>query len=199
MNYRISLMFAVLLAGCTALQAPHVESPHLYMLDARPAINPLRPNSNLVLAVSMPSAAPGFDTPQIAYQRLPHELEYFATHRWADTPPRMLRTLLTEALEPVFSAIVAAPGMVSADIRLDTELVRLQQNFTAKPSRIELTLRAQLIDVKNKRVIAVKLFNEVENAASDDAYGGVIAANSALQRVLSQLAEFCLNAPASYK
>ena len=53
------------------------------------------------------------------------------------------------------------------------------------------------MDVHSKRVLAVKLFDEAENAASDDPYGGVIAANRALQRVLAQVADFCIDASAS--
>ena len=195
MNYWMALAFTVLLAGCTALPAPHVESTHLYLLDAKPAINAA--SRHQVLAISMPIARPGFDTPQMAYQRQPLSLEYFATHRWADTPARMLKPLLAQSLEPAFQSVVPETGILPANLRLDTELIRLQQNFTTKPSRIQLTLRAQLIDMKDKRVIAAKLFDESESAASDDAYGGVIAANRALQRVLEQLAEFCLNASAS--
>ncbi|MCX7194290.1 MAG: ABC-type transport auxiliary lipoprotein family protein [Proteobacteria bacterium] len=169
-----------------------MQDTHLYLLDAKPAI--AHAKSSQVLAVSMPVARAGFDTPQMAFQRLPLELEYFATHRWADTPARMLKPLLVQALEPEFKAVVQAPG--SADLRLDTELIRLQQNFTTNPSRIQLTLRAQLTEIKGNRVIAVKLFDESENALNEDAYGGVIAANLALQRILTQISEFCLNASA---
>ncbi|OGS93526.1 MAG: hypothetical protein A3K04_03830 [Gallionellales bacterium RBG_16_56_9] len=143
----------------------------------------------------MPRARPGFDTPQMVYLRQPNELDYFVTNRWADTPSRMLGPLLAQALEQTgsFRAIVQTPGVVPADIRLDTELIRLQHDFGTQPSRVQLTLRAQLIDVGGKRVLAVKLFDEAENATSDDAYGGVIAANRVLQRVLGQLADFCIN------
>ena len=191
----LTLTFVTLLAGCTGLQAPHVESTHLYVLDARPAINTAQLKRDLVLAVSMPRARPGFDTPRMAYLRQPHELDYFAFNRWADMPSRMLGPLLAQAVEQTgsFRAIVQIPGVVPSDIRLDTELIRLQQDFRTQPSRIQLTLRAQLIDVVGKRVIAVKTFDETENAASDDAYGGVIAANRAVQRVLGQLADFCVN------
>lgn len=186
---------AILLAGCTGLRAPQTESIHLYVLDARPAIKVAQAKRDLVLTVSMPRARPGFDTPQMAYLQQPHELDYFVTHRWADTPSRMLGPLLAQSLEQTgsFKAIVQTPSMVPGDIRLDTELIRLQQDFGSKPSRVQLTLRAQLIDVAGKRVIAVKLFDESETAPSDDAYGGVIAANRVLQRVLGQLAEFCVN------
>jgi len=189
------LAFSMLLPGCTGLSAPKLENPHIYLLDAQPAAKVAQVKRDLVLAVAMPSARPGFDTPQMAYLRQPHELEYFADNRWADAPPRMLWPLLVQALEQAggFQAIVQTPGMIPADVRLDVELIRLQHDFGTRPSRLQLTLRAQLSDVRSKRVLAVKLFDEVQNAASDDAYGGVIAANQIMQRVLSQLTDFCLN------
>lgn len=192
-----ALASVMLLAGCTGLQAPHVESPHLYVLDARPAIQPAEAKRDLVLAVGMPRARPGFDTPQMAYLRRPYEMEYFAVNRWADTPARMLGPLLAQALEQTggFRTVVQTPGAVQADIRLDTELIYLRQDFQTQPSRVQFMLRAELIDVAGKRVIAVKLFDDAENAASDDAYGGVVAANRVLQRVLAQLADFCVNVP----
>jgi cholesterol transport system auxiliary component len=109
----------------------------------------------------------------------------------------MLEPLLLQSLEQSrgFSAVVRTPGLVTAKIRLDTELIRLQQDFTSKPSRIQFTLRAQLVDISAKRVLAVKVFDVVENAASDDAQGGVAAANLALQSALDQVLDFCLNAP----
>lgn len=193
------LAFSMLLAGCTGLSAPKLESPHIYLLDAQPAAKAAQVKRDLVLAVAMPRARPGFDTPQMAYLRQPHELEYFAANRWADAPPHMLWPLLVQALEQTggFRAIVQTPGVIPADVRLDVELIRLQQDFGTRPSRVQLTLRAQLSDVRSKRVLGVKLFDEVQNAASDDAYGGVIAANQIVQRVLNHLTDFCLNESAS--
>ncbi len=185
----------MLLAGCTGLHAPQVESSHIYVLDARVPDKAVQIKRDLVLAVSMPRARPGFDTPQIAYLRQPHELDYFVSNRWADTPARMLEPLLMQTLEQTrsFRAVVRTPGVVPANIRLDTELVRLQQDFGTQPSKVQITLRAQLIDMTDQRVLAVKLFDETENAASDNAYGGVITANRLLQRVLDQLSDFCIN------
>lgn len=193
------LASVMLLAGCTGLPTPQAESINTYVLDAQPAIKPAQVKRDLVLAVSLPRARPGFDTPRMAYLRQPHELDYFAANRWADTPARMLGPLLAQTLEQTesFRAVVQTPSAVPADLRLDTELIRLQHDFSTQPSRIQLTLRAQLIDVRSKQVLAVKLFDEAENAASDDPYGGVTAANRALQRVLGQLADFCIDASVS--
>lgn len=189
------LTSVLLFSGCAALSGSQVASQSIYVLEAQRVTTPANVKRNLVLAVSPPQARPGFDTPQMVYVRQPHELNYFVTSRWADTPARMLGPLLVQAMEQSggFRAVVQAQGTVRADIRLDTELIRLWHDFATRPSRVQLTLRAQLIDVRGQRVLAVKQFDDVENAASDDAYGGVTAMNRVLQRMLDQLADFCVS------
>ncbi len=185
-----------LLAGCAALSAPQVVSQNIYVLDAQPAIQAAPIKRNVVLAISQPQARPGFDTPQLIYTQQPHELNSFVSSRWADTPVRMLEPLLVQALQQTgsYRAVVPAQGAVRADIQLDTELIRLRHDFATRPSRVQLTLRAQLIDVRGERVLAAKQFDESEPATSDNAYGGVTAANRVLQRILEQLADFCVTA-----
>jgi cholesterol transport system auxiliary component len=186
----------LLLAACSVLPAPKVVSQNIYVLEAGPVIPAAQAKRDLVLAVSVPRALPGFDTPQMAYVQQPYELNYFVTSRWADTPARMLEPIIAQAMLQTqsFRAVVQPSGAIPADVRLDVELVRLQQDFTTRPSRVQLTLRAQLIDVRGRRLLAAQQFDEQETAASDDAYGGVAAANRLLQRVLGKLAEFCVNA-----
>ena len=137
----ISALVAILLAGC-GLQPPRVESPTLYLLDAQPAGAMPPPPRDLVLAVDPPRARPGFATPQMAYVRQPHKLDYYAKNRWVDTPSRMLAPLLAQALAQGggFRAVVQTPSSVAADLRLDTELIRLQQDFATQPSQARLTL-----------------------------------------------------------
>jgi cholesterol transport system auxiliary component len=97
-----------------------------------------------------------------------------------------------QALEQTggFRAVVQAPSAVPADLRLDTELIRLQQNFGTRPPQVEIALRAQLVDLRSRRVLATAEFEEVEPTTREDAYDGVIAANRALQRLLARLADF---------
>lgn len=187
-----AVALTALVGACTALQPPRVENPTLYVLVAQPLHSPKPVRRDVVIEVAQPRAWPGFDTAQIAYVRQPYQLDYFAASRWADTPARMLGPLLARALEQTgsFRAVVQAPTMVPADFRIDTEIVRLQQNFATQPSRVELTLRMQLTDVRRRQVVAAKVFEETENAPSENAAGGVIAANAALQRVLKQVADF---------
>jgi len=187
------LALAAALGGCTGLPRAPSEAPNLHVLAAKPIARAARPQQDLVLEVSTPSSWPGFDTSAMAYVERAYELNYFAANRWADTPARMLGPLLAQALDQsgVFKAIVRTPTPVRPDLRLDTELIRLEQDFTTRPSRAEIVLRIQLIDIRGKRVIASKMLDEVETSPTDDAYGGVTATNVALQRILQQAVDFC--------
>jgi cholesterol transport system auxiliary component len=185
-------LFALVLAGCSTLRPTEAESVHAYLLEAQvdrtEQVNPIP----LVLTVSPPRAAPGYDTTRMAFVRQPHLLEYFAKNRWAETPAKMLSPLLVRALElrTGFKAITSADGMVKGDVRLDTEITLLQQEFTTSPSRLHMKLRVQLIEQASYRVLATQVFDVVEAAPTDDPYGGVIAANRMLPMLLGQIANF---------
>jgi cholesterol transport system auxiliary component len=184
------------LGGCSATLWPKPEPlPALYTLDPGapvPSLPAQVETARPILAVTTPSAAPGFDTTAIVYQRRPQQLEHFATARWVEPPAQMLAPLITNELQRrgAFAAVVPASAGTRADLRLDTELVRLQQQFDTSPSRVRLTLRALLVDVPGRRVLATGEFDRVVDAASDDPYGGVVAAQRALQLVLDDLARF---------
>lgn len=186
------LMVLLLLGGCMSFQPVTTDAPRLFRLESEIERAPAAKRGGLTLLVSPPRAWPGYDSPNMVYVRKPYELETFAKNQWVDTPARMLAPLLARALERSanFHAVVQAPTPVAADMRLDTEIVRLQQEFTAHPSRMHLTLHARLVDLKAGRVMASREFDLLEDAPSDDPYGGVIAANRAVHRVLERLIEF---------
>jgi len=87
-------------------------------------------------------------------------------------------------------------GLTSAE---QSEIVQLRQSFLTRPSRVELTLRAQLVDVPGRRVLATRYIEVAQDAPSDDASGGVAAANSAAARALAQVAAFCVDASADLR
>jgi cholesterol transport system auxiliary component len=185
-------LFALVLAGCSTLRPTEAESVRTYLLEAQfdrtEQIKPIP----LVLTVSPPRAVPGYDTVRMAFLRQPHRLEYFAKNRWTETPAKMLGPLLVRALElrTGFKAVTSADGMVKGDVRLDTEITLLQQEFTTSPSRLHMKVRVQLVEQTSYRVFATQVFDAVEAAPTDDPYGGVIAANRMLPRLLGQIADF---------
>ena len=126
----------------------------------------------------------------MVYLRRPHEIEYYASHQWVDTPARMLTPQIVQALQRsnAFRAVVMTPTTAAGELRLETELLRLQQDFSQSPSRVRLTLRALLINTASRQVLAAREFDLDQAAASDDPYGGALAANLLVQQMLSQLA-----------
>ncbi len=194
----------MLVSGCEALNTVGAPSaPVIYSLDyarrAAPAAPHALPMAAPTLLVSPPRAAASLNSPHIIYVREPHKLEYFALSEWIDTPARMLAPLIVAAVENsgAFHAVVHVPSSAGGELRLDTEILHLQQEFDVKPSRVRFVLRANLIEDTTRRVIATRRFEAVATAHSEDTYGGVLAANQAVQTVLEELAIFCAEAAES--
>lgn len=192
----LGLVVTTLLAAgaCSLLKPPTTPPPAYYSLDApRDAAAVAAPDGAPTLIVSPATAAAGFDSSRIIYVRETHKLEYFAHSEWVDPPARMLMPLLAGALERTgaFRAVVLTPSAAVGNLRLDTEVIRLQHDFLTQPSQVRFTLRAHLVEAKSRRVLAWREFEAVVSAASENPYGGVVAANRAVQAVLDELAAFC--------
>lgn len=196
------LLGLALLGGCNSLLPESAPAVTFYSLD-RPQPAPGQTARRLPVPASAPSllvsptrSAPGLDSQRIIYLRQAHTFEYFANSEWADLPARMLTPLIVGALEQgaAFRAVLATANSATGDLRLDTELLRLQHDFTTQPSRVRVTLRAYLVDNTTRQVLAWQEFDATVPAGSEDAYGGVVAANRAVQRVLEGLAGFCAEA-----
>ena len=195
-----AIAMALLLWGCEALKTQVSEAPTVYTLtggtaNPAPQANAKPPSAAAgpTLIVSAPHAAPGFDSPHMMYLRQADKLEYFAHNQWVDTPGRMLAPLIVAAVERsgAFRAVVQTPSPAGGELRLDTEVRRLQHEFMDKPSRVRFTLRAYLVDNATRKVIATREFEQTVPAPSENPQGGVTAANSAVQTVLENLAAFC--------
>lgn len=198
-----------LAGGCGLLSPTSTPQPSFYSLDgarieARAA--PPRPETSSqtaapTLIINPPHAATGFDSQRIIYAREAHKLEYFARNEWVDTPARMLAPLIVGAVENTgaFRAVVLTPSAAVGDLRLDTEIIRLQHEFRTRPSGVRFTLRAYIVDSATRRVLAWREFDETVAAASEDPYGGVVAANRAVQTVLEHLGGFCAEAAGSWQ
>lgn len=184
------------LYGCSALMPANLPPPTLFAFDnaLSPAqIAPAAAAGAPAIILSMPRAAAGFDSQQIVYIRQPHQLEHFQKSLWVEAPANMLAPLIATALERSgqFSAVVHAPTSAEAQLRLDIEIVRLQQEFFSIPSRVHFTLRAHLLDAATHGIVAWREFDVLVPTVTDDPYGGVIAANKAVGMVVGDLADFC--------
>lgn len=189
----------MLLAACSGLLPTPTELPSLYALE-RPASAPAAMSSPLsaaTLIINPPHAASGFNSQRIIYVRSAHQLEYYAHSEWVDTPARMLAPLLVAAAENSgrFGAVVLTPSAAAGDLRLDSEIIRLQHDLSSQPSQVRFTLRVYVIDNSSRRVIAWREFDESVMATSETPQGGVMAANQAVHNALGKLADFLQKLP----
>jgi cholesterol transport system auxiliary component len=200
-KYRLvaTALALTLLGGCGALRSTVSTQPNYYSLAATgvSAIPAANATTAPTLIVSPPHAAAGFDSRHIMYMRHASQLEYFAHNEWIDTPARMLAPRIVAAVErtAAFRAVVQTPSTAAGEMRLDTEILRLQHEFLGTPSQVRFTLRAYLVESATRRVIVAQEFEAVVPAASEDPLGGVVAANRAVETVLDNLAAFCAAEP----
>ena len=198
------VLVAALLCGCSMLLP--VKSPPLRLFSfespqptvqavSAPSVKKAAPT----LIVSIPRASAGFDSHQIIYIRQANTFEYFSQAQWVETPANMLSPLIVTALERSghFSAVMQSPTSAAGQLRLDVEIVRLQHEFMKMPSQAHFTLRAHLLDTATREVIAWREFDAIVPSASEDPYGGVLAANSAVRIVIEELVHFCVQAAGS--
>ncbi|MDP3539459.1 MAG: ABC-type transport auxiliary lipoprotein family protein [Azonexus sp.] len=195
----VASLLLALLGACGVLEASREPQPAFYSLyGARPAAHPASTPpvpwsiTAPTLIVNPPHAAAGFDSQRIIYTREPHQLQYFAHSEWVDTPARMIAPSIVAALEDTgaFRAVVLTPSAAAGDLRLNVEILRLQHEFASSPSRVRFTLRAYMVDNETRQVIAWREFDETVVAGQDNPYGGVVAANAAVKKVMERLASF---------
>jgi cholesterol transport system auxiliary component len=193
------------LSGCASLLPQPVAAPTLYALEtlrapesaSASAATARFANTTLAtLVVNTPRADAGFDSQHIMYVREPYKLEYFAHNEWVDTPARMLAPIMVSAITNgrSFKAVVPSSIAATGELTLDTEIVRLQQDFSAQPSRVVFTLRAYVVDTQTRKTLAWRELETAVASASDDPRGGVLAANRAVQLLLQEVTALCAEA-----
>ncbi len=193
-SYRIVCVSWVLLvlvtSGCISFRGGS-EAAHIYQLSLEEKQREVQSadGDSLVIQLNPPQAEPGFETPRMVYLKRPYELEYFATNQWADTPANMFAPLLAQSLSQsgIWRDVVLLPSLVPGDYRLDIYGFALQQEFLQSPSQVRVTARAQLVDLKQATIVGMQRFESIESAPSENAYGGVVAANRAVAVLLNQI------------
>ncbi|WP_413933312.1 ABC-type transport auxiliary lipoprotein family protein [Nitrospira sp. BLG_1] len=193
-SYRIvhasCVVLALVTSGCISVRGGS-EAAHTYQLSLEGAQREVHAadGNSPVVQLSPPQAEPGFETPRMVYLKRPYELEYFAANQWADTPANMVAPLLAQSLSQsgIWRDVVLLPSLVPGDYRLDVYGFALQQEFFQQPSRVRVTARAQLVDLKLSMIVGMQRFEAIEPAPSENAYGGVVAANRAVAALLDQI------------
>lgn len=189
----LPVLLALTMSGCGLMKSGPQPTMHTFLLSGEIPSETLPVVSDQtrkgILLVNVPRANAGFGTSRMAYSLREHEVNYFSQNQWADTPAQMLLPLLVQALEStkLWETVVQMPSTVRGDYQLDAEHLELLQEFLQQPSRVRLKLRMQLIGLRDHRPIGTREFSMLEEAPNEGPYGGVLAANRAVNKLLKQV------------
>ena len=186
-------VMAMMLLACT--MSPSQERQRYQLIEAgkvRPVAAARPPVSILVM---QPKAVDGYDTDQMLYVSKPYQVSAFANNAWMSSPSTMLVPLLARSLESshYFYAVTSEPNISKTDYRLESTIIRLQQNFLFKPSHIQLEMQVVLTHGADNRLVAADNIYEDLPCLTDNPVGGVIAANHATRHLTARVTRFVID------
>jgi len=184
----------ILLSACSMFSPVNTGPTNTYMLNISPQPATKKPIGHINVVVPQPTTSPIYNTTDIAYTTHPYQIAYLAKSAWAETPPQMLQPLIIDTLQKThYFYSVGSPTEISQyRYILNTQIIKLEQDFSYLPNTVRLVLRAQIIDASTSQILATKEFAASEMIQQNNTYAGIQAANRATARVLKQLANFCL-------
>ncbi len=152
-SWRSSFLLALgvaTVASCALLTPATVET-RKEMLTKIPVDFPEGKTHPAILLVFAPETSTVYDTTQMAYAARPYQIAYFSRTEWGERPPQMIHPLLVQTLQKAgyFSAVVTPPFMGHYTHALRTEILALQQDFTAEPATLRLTLSCRVRSCQN--------------------------------------------------
>ena len=179
------------LSGCLNLgdasQAPAVV--YYVLNDVAPAAAaPPLPATAPTLRVLDTTTGNFYDTDQLVFSRTADTRGLYQFARWTDRPSKRFAELMRARLDSqgVWN-VSAGGGYVRDDWLLDTKLVEFYHDAVSNPGQVRLVLRADLVDIKQRKLLGHRVFEQQVPLTSYDAAGAAQASSLAVSRVLDDL------------
>lgn len=188
-SHYVFLALIATTAACGPILPKGPDAPRLFALKADiPAAEKTLPVS---LQIQEPTAAAGLDGDRIALKKSPHELDYYAGAKWADTLPAVLRDAVVDAFQRAHLAITVGPDTLSfsASHRLAIDIADFQAEYkdgAANPV-LHVRLVARLIEGAGNTVIATDSIEKSVPANGNTLQDVVTAANLAFDQAIGEL------------
>jgi cholesterol transport system auxiliary component len=184
------LALSASLTGCISLGASSAPAVVYYVLnDAAPAAPATPLPATAPTLVVLDTGAGGFyDTDQLIFSRSADTRGQYQFARWTERPGKRFADLMRARLDRQgIWHVSAGGGYVRSDLLLDTELVEFYHDATRDPGQMRLVLRAELVDMKQRKLLGRRVFEQQVPLASYDAAGAAQASSQAVGRVLDDL------------
>jgi len=182
---------SLMLAGCVSLGSSN-ETPAVvyYVLHdpAPPAVDmPVRAGAPTLLVLDTATGS-FYDTEQLIFSQTPGTRGQYQFARWTERPGKRFAELMRVRLDRQGAwHVSAAGGYVRGDLLLDTELIEFYHDAVSQPGQVRLVLRAELVDLKQRKLLGRRVFERQVELATYDAAGAAQASNQAVSQALEEL------------
>ncbi|MFI5179648.1 MAG: ABC-type transport auxiliary lipoprotein family protein, partial [Vicinamibacterales bacterium] len=173
---------AVLLAACASSSGPARRD---FTLEPPIARAPFAQRAALrdgVLLVAPVAAASFYDGREIAFSTAPGMRGHYQFSHWTEPPAESVYAALVGGLARarLFPTVATPTPGLKADWLLSVRLAELYHDAQRPPGVERLVLNVELVDLKERAVVARRTFTACANAPTHDADGAVAGARSAL-------------------
>ena len=189
----LSLAATACLAGCVSVSLGSADAPALtyYVLaDARPA-NVAAPSAKPFAPLAIQGAAgdPLADSIALVFSRRDGERSVYQFASWSERPSRRLAHLAQQRLQAGgrFASVTLLGQPVAAEWLLSLTLETLVHDVSTSPGRAQLALRAELINRRDRSLVASRAFTAAPPVAEPAAPAAVVAVGTAAADVLDPL------------
>ena len=188
------LAVAPALASLTACSLGSAPRRDFYLLrDAgAPGAALTGARSDMVLLV-VATAMPGlYDSDHMVFSSDGLSRSYFQFGHWSERPAQSLQTLAENRLAQAgrFREVVSSTAGVRGELLLQLRLDELYLDASLQPGQVRLAVSAELIDWRDRRLLARRGFRQSAPLAQGGAAGLAEAAAAAVGAMLGELAEW---------
>ena len=183
------LILVCLLSGCSF--GPITTKPIKYYKLDTIAVKKF-PKRNIVLAIDKPQTERGLQSNAMLYSAKDLQVNSYAFNKWTTAPADLLQELLIESFNRsgMFKAVVSNKYVNSAHWVLKIHLLSWNQSFLTSPSSVKVAFIANVYNQKTAKIVASRIFEKIMLCKTNDAYGGVVAINDAMDWLVPKVHSF---------
>ncbi|MEW6133807.1 MAG: ABC-type transport auxiliary lipoprotein family protein [Pseudomonadota bacterium] len=189
------LSLALALSGCVSFGfGGEEDAPAIvyYVMEDAGRTGAESAPSPYTLLLADTTAGAFYDTDGMAFSGRAGTRGYYQYARWSERSSKRFSDLLLGRLEreKIFAAVMQSGSSVRGDWLLMTDILDLHHDAAERPGVVRMELRAELVDLKTRRLLARKNFVQTVAVDSYDAVGAHKAFNQAATLMLNDIADW---------
>lgn len=189
------LLSLALLSGCVNFGLAGEDDPRAlvyYVLEDAGRPVPAAAPAPRALLLADTTAGAFYDSDGMAFSSAPGTRGYYQFARWSERAGKRFADLLLARIEreKVFSTVAPSGSNVRGELLLTTDILEFYHDAARQPGTVKMELRAEVVDLKTRKLLARKTFVQSIGVSTYDAAGAHKAFNEAATRTLDEVADW---------